>query len=340
MKPLTVALISGGDSSERQVSIDSGNEVFDALDKGKYQILRYDPKTDLGKLTLDAPQIDAALIILHGPFGEDGTLQGMLDLLDIPYQGSGVLGSALSMNKLASKQMYEKNGLLSPPYLAILKGDTVNPEWCVERLGLPLVVKPAVGGSSIGMSIARSAQDLPAAVEKAFEHDRCTLIETYLSGTELTCSVIGNDQLETYPLVEIRPGEASEFFDYLAKYTPGASVEICPAEVADDIALEAQSIAKKAHIALFCRGYSRTDFILSNGLLYVIETNTIPGMTRTSLLPKSAAAAGLSFSELLDRLIYLSLDDHVKKSNIRDLNRLERIRQALPNFKICKRRFL
>jgi D-alanine-D-alanine ligase len=330
VEKLTIALLSGGDSPERQVSIDSGDQVFEALNKEKYRILRFDPKTDLSVLAASAPDIDAALIILHGPMGEDGTLQGMLDLLDIPYQGSGVLGSALAMNKLISKQIYEKNGLLVPPYAVVSNGDNIDPERIVEQLGLPLVVKPVSGGSSIGMSLVKSVKAIPGAIRKALEQDRSALVESYLPGTELTCAVIGNDCVETYPVVEIRPGKDHEFFDYDAKYLAGATKEICPADVPENIALRVQGIAKTAHAALCCRGYSRTDVILSQEELYVIETNTIPGMTRTSLLPLSAQAAGVDFSSLLDRLILLGLEDYSKKRLIRDRNRLQRILKALP----------
>jgi D-alanine-D-alanine ligase len=330
VEKLTLALLSGGDSPERQVSLNSGDQVFEALDKEKYRIKRFDPKTDLADLAASAPDIDTALIILHGPMGEDGTLQGMLDLLDIPYQGSGVLGSALAMNKRISKQMFEKSGLRVPPYTVVSNGDPVTPQRIVHELGLPLVVKPVAGGSSIGMSLVKSVKAIPGAIQKALEQDDSALVESYLPGTELTCAVIGNDCLETYPVVEIRPGKEYEFFDYKAKYLAGATTEICPADIPEEIAGQVKAIAKTAHAALSCRGYSRTDVILSQGELYVIETNTIPGMTRTSLLPLSAQAAGVDFSSLLDRLILLGLEDHTKKHNIRDRNRLQRILKALP----------
>ena len=331
MNKLTIALLSGGASSERSVSQESGNQVLNALDTRKYRIKSYDPLTDLGKLVADAPEIDAALIILHGPMGEDGTIQGILDLLEIPYQGSGVLGSALAMNKLVSKQLYEKAGLRVPSYRVLSRGDAVSPDRCADSLGLPLVVKPVVGGSSIGMSLVKSKEALEPAVEKAFEQDRSVLIETYLAGTELTCAVMGNDELETYPVVEIIPGKDHDFFDYEAKYNAGACREICPANVEEAIADKVKAISKTAHTALHCRGYSRTDFILCRGELYVIETNTIPGMTRTSLLPLSAAAVGIDFSSLLDKLIYLGLEEHTQKSQLRDHGRLERILQAMPH---------
>lgn len=308
MKKLTIALLSGGISSEREVSISSGDQVYEALDHHKYDIIRYDPKTDLPKLVMDAPKIDAALIILHGPFGEDGTVQGLLDLLEIPYQGSGVLGSAIGMNKLASKHLYEKSGLLVPPYTVIGQNDILDADACVKRLGLPLVVKPVGSGSSVGITIVKSKDSLNKAVDKAFEQDSMVLIEAYIDGIELTGGVIGNNKLEALPLIEIVPNESFDFFDYEAKYTAGATNEICPARVDDVTTQKAQEIAKTAHKALFCKGYSRTDMMLKDQDIYVLETNTIPGMTATSLLPQAAGKAGIPFSQLLDRLIELSME--------------------------------
>ena len=309
MSKLNLALLSGGISSEREVSINSGNQVYEALDKEKYNIHRYDPKTDLGRLVSDADQIDAALIILHGPYGEDGTVQGLLDLLHIPYQGSGVLGSAVAMNKLASKQLYEKCGIPSPAFTVLQNGHTTDAELRIRQIGLPMVVKPVVGGSSVGMSIVRSEAEFQPAVDLAFAEDNMVLLEAYIEGIELTAGVIGNDQLEALPLIEIVPDEAHQFFDYEAKYTAGVTQEICPARIDESLTQTAQNLAKAAHKALFCKGYSRTDMILKDQKIYVLETNTIPGMTATSLLPQAAQAAGMSFSRLLDRLIELSLEN-------------------------------
>ena len=310
MQKLTLALLSGGISSEREVSLNSGKQVFEALDKKKYDIIQYDPKTDLPQLVADAAKIDVALVILHGPYGEDGTVQGLLDLLGIPYQGAGVLGSAVAMNKHVSKQLYHQAGLPVPPYVVLKRGDAVRSQDLANRLGLPLVVKPVEGGSSVGMSIVRAVDELDAAVEKALEFDRSVLVEGFIEGTEVTGGVLGNDQPEALPLIEIIPGDGYEFFDYEAKYKPGATKEICPARIDDSLAEKARSFAIAAHQALACRGYSRTDMIVKDGEIYVLETNTIPGMTATSLFPQAAAAAGLSFGPLLDRLIELSLESH------------------------------
>lgn len=308
MKKKTIALISGGISSEREVSLSSGKQVFDALDKKRYDILTYDPMVDIPRLVADAGRIDCALVILHGPYGEDGTVHGLLDLLDIPYQGSGVLGSAVAMNKLLSKHLYESAGLSIPPYAVVRRGETVDVDLTVARLGLPLVVKPVETGSSVGMSIVRDDALLTGAVDKALEFGATVMIEAYITGTEITCGVLGNEDLEALPLIEIIPGDNHEFFDYEAKYQPGATREICPARIDAQLTRKAQAYAMAAHRALCCQGYSRTDMILSDNDFFILETNTIPGMTATSLFPQSAKAAGLSFGRLLDRLIDLGMD--------------------------------
>jgi D-alanine-D-alanine ligase len=310
MKKLTVALLAGGISSEREVSLHSGDQVYEALDKSKYDIRRYDPKTDLARLVSDADKIDIALIILHGPYGEDGTVQGLLELLNVPYQGSAVLGSALAMNKTVTKKLYEKSELPVPPYIIYDQNESVDVDACVEQIGLPLVVKPVEGGSSVGMSIVNFATDLQNALDKASEYDRSIIVESYIDGIELTVGVLGNNELEAFPVIEIIPDENHEFFDYEAKYTAGITQEICPARIDEESTLKAQSYAKTAHQALFCRGYSRTDMILKEKEIYVLETNTIPGMTATSLLPQAAQAAGINFTNLLDRLIELGLEEH------------------------------
>ncbi|QTA82698.1 D-alanine--D-alanine ligase [Desulfonema limicola] len=313
MKKLKIAVLSGGISSEREVSLNSGAQVINALDKDKYNVVCYDPKTDLKKLIEDADKIDAALIILHGPYGEDGTVQGLLDLLDIPYQGTGVLGSAIAMNKLVSKQLYEKAGLKVPRYMVVKPDNIKDLDQCIKTLGLPLVIKPVNGGSSIGMSIVRSESMLKQAFEKAFIQDNTVLAESYIDGVELTVGILGNNELTALPVIEIIPGENYEFFDYEAKYKAGATQEICPARIDDNLTQKIQTYAKTAHSALCCIGYSRTDFILKNNEIYVLETNTIPGMTPTSLFPQAAEKAGYSFSQLLDKLIALSIENHQNK---------------------------
>jgi len=308
MEKLTVALLSGGRSAEREVSLKSGEQVYQALNKDKYTIRRYDPRDDLARLLREAGEIDVALIILHGRYGEDGTIQGLLELLDIPYHGSGVLGSAIGINKILSKHLYEHAGLPVSPYLILDRTDPDGQAKVEEVLGFPVVVKPEHEGSSIGLSIVGEADKLKPALKLAGEYDRLVLVEKYLEGIEITGAVLGNRYPEPLPLVEIVPGDQYEFFDYEAKYKPGATEEICPARLSEDFTKKAQDYAVRAHQALKCRGYSRTDMIVSDNEVYILETNTIPGMTATSLYPQAAAAAGIGFSELLDRLIELALE--------------------------------
>ena len=306
---MRLALLSGGKSGEREVSLKGAEEVAKALDPRKYEVRRYDPATDLARLAAEADTIDVGFILLHGPFGEDGTVQGFLDLLGIPYQGSGLLGSAIAMDKNLAKILYRNAGLKVPEWFMASKDDIENPSRNLGQLGLPLVIKPAGQGSSLGMTIARSEDDIASGLKKAFAVDRHVMVEEYISGREITGGIIGNDELTALPLVEIIPGESYEFFDYEAKYQPGATKEICPADLDDALTIRAQNSALTAHRALQLRGYSRTDMIVSGDELYVLETNTIPGMTPTSLLPQGAAAAGLDFAALLDRLIELALEE-------------------------------
>ena len=307
-KKLNLALLAGGRSGEREVSLQGAEGVVKALDPDKYDVRRYDPANDLAKLASEADSIDAAFILLHGPLGEDGTVQGFLDLLDIPYQGSGVLGSALAMDKNLAKVLYRINGLTVPDWIMAERDDIEDPGRFLVLLDLPLVIKPANQGSSLGMTIARSENEIGSGLQKAFAIDDQVMVEQFISGREITGGVIGNRELTALPLVEIIPGDQYDFFDYEAKYQPGASTEICPAELDDAITARARQFAQTAHRALQLRGYSRTDMIVNDNGIYVLETNTIPGMTPTSLLPQAAAEAGLDFAALLDRLIELALE--------------------------------
>lgn len=311
MSKITLALIAGGSSPERDISLAGGEQVYKALDKSRYEIIRYDPRTDLKRLVSEASRLDVALVILHGTGGEDGSLQGLLDLLKIPYQCSGILGSALAANKLAAKRIYIQAGLTTAAYAVLDKklppgADAL--ENHIKRLGMPMVVKPVNGGSSLGMSIVHEASRLARAVDKALECDDSVILEAFVKGRELTGAVLGNDNLEALPVVEIIPGDDYAFFDYEAKYTPGATREVCPADIDRALTEKVQDYACRAHRALFCKGCSRTDMIADGDSLYLLETNTIPGMVPTSLLPLAAGAAGISFSALLDRLIAQSLD--------------------------------
>lgn len=308
MGRLRLALIAGGVSGEREVSLKGAKGVEQALDPDKYEVVRYDPATDLPRIAADASKIDVAFILLHGIHGEDGTMQGFLELLGIPYQGAGVLGSAMAMDKNLAKTMYRLHGLAVANWVMAKREDINSPGRLLEKVKLPVVVKPVRQGSSIGMTIVKHPDKLPAALQLAFANDNDVMVEEFITGREITVGVIGNDDLSALPLVEIIPGDKYEFFDYEAKYKPGATVEVCPAKVSDETSRKAQEYALTAHKALQLRGYSRTDMIVAEDDIYVLETNTIPGMTPTSLLPQAAAESGLDFPELLDRLIELALE--------------------------------
>ncbi len=309
MEKLRLALLSGGKSSEREVSLKSGGQVLTALDKTKYDIKRYDPQTDLNQLIADAANLDVALIIMHGRWGEDGTIQGLLDLLELPYQGSGVMASAVAMNKEVSKMLYSQAGLKVPRAVFYSRHDAIDPLAVAAAVGLPAVIKPVNEGSSIGITVAHSQDQLLSGIQQALSYDHRVLVEEFITGVEVTCGVLGNDDLQALPLVEIVPSEAFPFFNYEAKYQPGATTEIVPARLSPEMTSRVQECGLKAHRALGCRGYSRTDTMIRNSDIYVLETNTIPGMTATSLFPQAAAAAGLDFPALLDRLIELALEN-------------------------------
>ncbi len=308
-RKIRVALLAGGRSGEREVSLAGAAGLEAAIDREKYDLRRYDPKTDLSLLAEEAGSIDVAFILLHGIYGEDGTVQGYLDLLGIPYQGSGVLGSALAMDKNMSKILYRLNGLPVAEWEMARPEDKEDPTRLLETLHFPLVIKPIREGSSLGMSVARDLQQLQEGICLAYEHDSQVMVEQFVAGREVTVGVLGNEELTPLPLVEIIPGEEYAFFDYTAKYKAGATEEICPAEVDAALAAKAQAFAVAAHRALQLRGYSRTDMMLTpDGSLYLLETNTIPGMTPTSLLPQAAAASGLDFTALIDKLLELALE--------------------------------
>ncbi len=306
---IRVALLAGGRSGEREVSLAGAAGFEVAIDRDKYELSRYDPKTDLIRIAEDAESIDVAFILLHGTYGEDGTMQGYLELLDIPYQGAGVLGSSLAMDKNMAKILYRQQGLPVADWMMAVPGDKKDPARLLTDLSLPLVIKPIREGSSLGMSVAMTVDELRDGICLAYEHDSEVMVEEFVKGREITVGVIGNDELIPLPLIEIIPGEEFVFFDYKAKYEKGASQEICPADVSAEIAETAQQYALAAHEVLQLRGYSRTDMMLTeDGKLYILETNTIPGMTPTSLLPQAAQEAGFDFTELIDKLLTLALE--------------------------------
>ena len=334
MPKLKVAVLMGGASAEREVSLSTGRQILNALDPAKYVVYALDTlsgqkflpvgqalplqsmKTEDGSTEIVAlpqlPQVapqdkpDVVIIALHGPGGEDGTVQGMLEVLGIPYTGSGVLASALAMDKAMCKRVLIAAGVLMPRDVTLHKSDREKKSR-VSPLPLPWIVKPNAQGSTIGMSVVKTSVELDAALNLAFEYDDTVLIEQFIEGTEITVPILGNSDLEILPIVEIVP--ASGFYDYAAKYTPGATDEIVPARISPAAAAAARRIAETCHRTLGCRGMSRTDMIVTpSDEIYTLEVNTIPGMTPTSLLPRAAGAAGYAFSQVLDRLIDLALE--------------------------------
>ncbi len=304
---ISVALLAGGASGERDISLASGAGAREALEEAGFHVTMLDPvvKNDLVRLITE--DFDVAFICLHGRYGEDGTIQGMLDLLGIPYIGSGVWSSAIAIDKARSKLFYQKNGINTPQSMLLKRGDAVDVDAIVNTVGVPCVVKPASAGSALGVHILTDRADIADAVESVFTIDCEAIIETYIKGTELTVSVIGNKVPFSLPIIEIVP--KNEFYDFESKYAPGGSQHICPARLSDEQTKKVQEIAVAAHKALGCRGVSRTDIIMDgNGVCWVLETNTLPGMTSTSLLPDAARVAGYSFSELCTMLIQLAFE--------------------------------
>jgi D-alanine-D-alanine ligase len=253
-----------------------------------------------------AGPVDVVVLALHGTWGEDGRIQGLLDTIGIPYTGSGVLASALAMDKVAAKKMLAADGI-DVPRGAVVRSATGADLEAAKAVGLPVFVKPVASGSSVGAAIVRSADQLAPAIVDALRYDERALVEELLGGRELTVAVIGNEDLTPLPVIEIVTDRA--FFDYTAKYSAGESEEIVPARIPGDVARRAQDLAVRAHRALDCRGMSRTDLMWSGDRMAVLEVNTIPGMTANSLLPKAARAAGIEFGELLTRLVEWALED-------------------------------
>lgn len=302
-----VAVLRGGNSGEREVSLASGNAVAEALKTVGFQVTVLDPAEKKDLIDLVENDYDVAFLALHGRGGEDGTMQGFLETIGLPYTGSGVYASALAMSKCNAKQRYKEAGLPTLPSVTLSKGQDYSIDDIVEELGDHCVIKASKEGSSIGLYIEKGAEAIQDAIDKAFEHDDQVLVEKYCKGRELTVGVIGNADPTALPIIEIVP--RNEFYDFDAKYSPGGSTHICPAEIDEGIAAKIRSCAEQAHKAIGCRGESRTDFLLEeSGDFWILETNTLPGMTATSLLPDAASKIGLSYENLCKKLIELALD--------------------------------
>ena len=303
-----VAVLLGGRSAEREVSLNTGAQVAAALSERGFDVVTVDTGLPGFVHAIESAAADVAFICLHGRFGEDGTIQGLLELLDLPYVGSGVLASAQAINKVTTKHLYAMAGLSTPPFVALRRGAPYDVAEITEALGDKTVVKPADEGSSVGMTIVSDPALLGAAIERAFGFDALVLVERFELGVEVTIGVIGNEEPIALPTLEIVP--VNDFYDYESKYVPGMSSHIIPARVSEAARLECQRLAVEAHRALGCAGMSRSDTIVTPaGDVFLLETNTIPGMTKTSLLPDAAAAAGIPFPELCERLVALALED-------------------------------
>lgn len=249
-------------------------------------------------------KVNVVFIAMHGLNGEDGTVQGFLDLTGVPYTGSGVLASALGMDKIYSRTLFAQSGLTVPSNVVVEKGEKQTKVW--TKLKPPVFVKPRFQGSSVGTSMVKSKKDLKKALKLAYFYDNWAIVEEYLEGTEVTCAVLGNKKPQILPLVEISPKK--EYFDYEAKYDPNLTDEIVPARISPALTQKAQKSARVAYEALGCRGFGRVDMIIRGGKVYVLEVNTIPGLTPVSLFPKAAAAAGISYPQLLDKIINFALN--------------------------------
>lgn len=302
-----IGVLMGGPSTEREISLKSGKAVYQALAKRGLEVSAIDIKTDNIEENIrliKSKKIDCAFLALHGRFGEDGQIQKILEIIKIPYTGSGVLASRLAMDKIASRKILAGEGLRVPKYKTVDK-ISYNTDWKIgNNLCLPLVIKPATHGSSIGLSIIDKEEDLKKGVVLAFRFDENIIIEEYIKGRELTVGILDDEAL---PVIEIIPKRA--FFDFQAKYQPGLTDYIVPAQLDREITKKVKTLALSAHKLLGCFGCSRVDMILdTNNLPFVLEVNTIPGLTLTSLLPKAAKILGIEFDELCLKLIKLAYE--------------------------------
>lgn len=319
MKPKNIVVLMGGISSEREVSLRSGNAVVNALINAGFNVTRIDVK-DKKIEELDCMDVDVAFIALHGCFGEDGDVQQLLESKGILYTGSGVKASKLAMDKLATKQRFIEAGLKTPDYITAMHFQEFSEvEASVRKFSLPIIIKPTKNGSSIGISIVRDMEDLQTSLKNAFEVEYKVLIERYIQGREFTVGILDDKAL---PIIEIKP--ATEFFNYEAKYRDDRTkyLVVEPALEKDEGAgldsssvgflppflyRKAQQLAVNAHRVLDCRGFSRVDLMMDDcGEFYLLEVNTIPGFTEKSLLPKAAKAAGMTFPELCEKIVELA----------------------------------
>jgi D-alanine-D-alanine ligase len=293
LKAKKIGVLMGGLSAEREVSLKSGAAVLAALTAQGYNAVGIDVGRDLAqKLSTEA--VEVAFVALHGRFGEDGSVQGLLEMAGIPYTGSGVLASALAINKVFSKVVFRSAGLTVAPYQVVRRGEQLN-----LSHPLPVVVKPSQEGSSVGVSIVKEPEQMEGALAEAFKYDAEVLVERFIDGREVQVGILDGRALGA---IEIVP--KNEFYDFEAKYTDGMAEHILPARLPAQIYADVLKAGEKAHASLACDGYSRVDFLVTGaGECYILEVNTLPGMTDLSLLPEIARGAGISFTELVERIL-------------------------------------
>lgn len=310
-----VMVFMGGKSAEREVSLRSGQAVYDALMRMGYTVQKYDVQHEpLEKIVTFNP--DLVFLALHGQYGEDGAVQGMLELLGIPYTCSGVAASAICINKALSKKMFQSFNIPTPKYACFSSRDLHGEieqeiKQIVKDMGLPLVIKAATQGSSIGVFIVHKQEEILPNIKEALQFSDEVVVEEFIAGTEVTASVIGNDDLEVLPLIEIT--SKNTFYDYDSKYTPGMCEHIIPARINKDVQAVIEAISRKTYHLMGCKGFARIDFMINKkGEPFVLEVNTIPGCTDMSLVPDAARAAGISFDEFVEKIIALAEDNFSK----------------------------
>lgn len=299
---MQVVVLAGGQSPERNVSLVTGKAVTNALIDLGHQVTVIDPDANLPQVLWQQKQAGCEFvwIALHGPGGEDGTLQAMLDWLALPYQGSGALASALAMDKWVTKQIWQTEGLATPAWLGWRPGDSLAWPEASDRLGSPVVVKPVSGGSTFGITIASDAASFATGLSVAAQYSDRVIVEQFIPGTEITASVLDGLAM---PLIEIVPAQG-DFYDYEAKYAPGGCRHLLPPRLSEALQAEIQTLAVAAYTALHCQGLARADLrIDAAGKAWLLEMNTLPGMTPTSLCPDAAAALGWSFHELVAKQV-------------------------------------
>lgn len=306
-----IGVLLGGRSAEREVSLRTGDAIYKALiDKG-YTAVKIDVGLDVVE-RIKEEGVELAFLALHGKYGEDGTIQGMLEMLDIPYTGPGVLASALAIDKIATKKMLIFEGLSTPRFMLQDKKEAMvnlkaSADKIYNEMGLPLVIKAPTQGSTIGVSFVHKKEEIVPALELAFQYDPVALVEQFVKGVEVTASVLGNNDPVCLPLIEIT--SVTGVYDYEAKYTVGMSDHIIPPRIPEEQQEIVKDLAVRTYKALGCCGLSRVDFIIDpQGQPYILEVNTIPGMTATSLFPDAARAAGIEFPDLIDKLVHLALE--------------------------------